>query len=158
MLYIWQDRLSLAEEYDWSKLLKFKFGKLFNNRVKQYNFKLLHRILPYKENLVRWKITSDMTCNHCKQIETLDHVLLHCPQVDLFWQKLSYFIKSQFNVNIQINEKTLLIGHDVENENMAFLNVILVFAQYTIYRVYMLVHFTFKKFSYFSLLSDFKRE
>ena len=158
VLFHWQETIDISEEYDWSKLFTFKFGKLFNNRVRQYNFKLFHRILPFKENLVRWKITIDMTCNHCKDIETIMHVLLHCPQVNLFWQKLSYFIGSQLNENIEIDEKVLLLGYDIENKDLTLLNVILIFAQFTIYRLYILCQFTSKQFNCVSLLAEFKRD
>lgn len=44
-------------------------------------------MLPFKENLVRWRKTSDMSCTHCKGIETIAHAFLDCPAVNLFWKK-----------------------------------------------------------------------
>ena len=99
-----------------------------------------------------------MTCNHCKDVETVAHILLYCPEVYSFWQKVRYLICTQFNININIDEKMLLIGCDVENGDMILLNIILIFAQFTIYRVYMLCKFTSKQFNSFSLTSEFKRE
>ena len=80
-----------------------------------------------------------MTCNHCKGIETVFHALLHCPEVYSFWQRVRDVIFTQINVNIPIDEKMLFSGCDVENEDMIILNLILIFAQYTIYRVYYVV-------------------
>ena len=99
--------MNLSEHFNWSALFEFEFGKIFINRVKQYNFKFLHRILPFKENLVQWKITSDMTCKHCKGIETVVHALLYCPEVALFWQKVRHFINFNYNIDLTIDEKML---------------------------------------------------
>ena len=76
VLHHWQAYLNLPVEFEWSTLFKFKFGNVFNNKIKEFNFKFLHRILPFKENLVRWRMTSDMSCTHCKGIETVTHALL----------------------------------------------------------------------------------
>ena len=126
--------------------------------MKQYNFKLLHRILPFKENLVRWKITSDLSCSHCKGFETSVHALLQCPEVSLFWQKVTHVISLFYDVNITVDERILLTGYDIQNKEMIIPNMILVFAQYTIYRVNMLCKFKPKQFNSFSLFSEFKQD
>ena len=52
-------KLNIQQQFNGNVLFNFRFGKLFNNNVKQYSFKLLHRLLPFKENLVKWKIAYD---------------------------------------------------------------------------------------------------
>ena len=158
VLFYWQEALNLSPEYDWSILFKFKFGNLLNNKVKQFNLKLLHRILPFKENLVRWKITSDLSCSHCKGFETSLHALLQCPEVNLFWKKVTHVISLLFDVNIIVDEQILLIGYDIQNKEMIIPNIILAFAQYTIYRVNLLCKFKLKQFNSFSLFSEFKQD
>ena len=126
--------------------------------MKQFNFKLLHRILPFKESFVRWKITSDLSCSHCKGFETSLQPLLQCPEVNLFWKKVTHLISLLFDVNIIVDEKILLIGYDIQNKEMIIPNIILAFAQYTIYRVNMLCKFKPKQFNSFSLFSEFKQD
>ena len=99
-----------------------------------------------------------MICNYCKENETTMHVLLHCPHVHLFWQKLNYFIGAKFKKDIKTDEKMLLLGYDIDNNDSILVNVILVYAQFTIYNLYVSCQFTSKQFSFFSLLADFKRE
>ena len=74
-----------------------------------------------------------MTCKHCKGIV---HALLYCPEVALFWQKVRHFIHFNYNIDLTIDEKMLLTGYSIENENMIVLNALLIFAQCTTYRVY----------------------
>ena len=158
VLFYWQDSLDLGEDFDWNTVFEFKFGKFLNNRIKEYNFKILHRILPFKENLARWNITSDMTCSHCNGIETVDHALLHCPEVDLFWKKVRYFIFNKFNINTTINKKLLITGYKIEDKNLTIPNIILNFAQYTIYRVNMLHKFSSIQFNSFSLSAELRKD
>ena len=113
--------------------------------------------MPFKENLVRWKITSDMSCTHCKGIETIAHALLYCPEVNLFWKNVKFFICTQFKVNMTIDEKLLFTGFEIEDKDMIIPNIILTFAQYTIYRVNMLSKFTSKQFNSFSLVTELKK-
>ena len=65
---------------------------------------------------------------------------------------------SELNVNIVIDEKTLFSGHDIENKEMIIPNMILIFAEYTIYRVHMLCRFKAIRFNYIYLASQFKKE
>ena len=158
VIYFWQEKLEVSQLFDWNDLFSFKFGKIFNNNVKQYNFKLLHRILPFKENLVKWKITSDIICRDCNDVETINHVLLFCPEVKSYWKKVMDIIYFLFNIDISMDEKILLIGYDVNNQNLILLNFMLVVAQYTIYQLYIMRNYSKISMSAYILLARFKKE
>ena len=74
-----------------------------NNKVKQVNFKTLHRILPFRYNLCKWKIVNENSCAFCKVTESFDHVLLECPEVVLFWKRGVAFICYIFKETLIIN-------------------------------------------------------
>ena len=139
-------------------LFDFKFGKLFNNKIKQYSFKILQRILPFKENLVKWRIMSDMICKKCNEVESIWHVLLHCPDTKLYWEKISNFICAYFHIDITVNERMILTGIDVRDKSLMLLNLILVLAQYTIFRLYILSNYTAKATNVYALLINFRTE
>jgi len=65
-------------ETDWQQLYHFLNYILIDNRVKQFRFKLIHRIIATKENLFTWKISDTPLCNSCGDIDTVEHFLLHC--------------------------------------------------------------------------------
>ena len=50
-IYYWEDVLRLDSEIDWKAVLQFKFGILFDNRIKQF-------ILNYSIKLFRQNLTS----------------------------------------------------------------------------------------------------
>ena len=158
VLYFWQEKLHISQHFNWNVLFEFKFGKLFNNNVKQYSFKLLHRLLPFKENLVKWKIASDMICKQCNQVETISHVLLYCPDTKLYWKKIAYILYRLFHIDIVIDERIILTGYNVSDKNFILPNLMLVFAQHTIYRLYIISNFTQKVINVYTLFAEFKRD
>ena len=40
----WQNCLALPETFDWQNVFLYKFHEIKDNEMKQFNFKLLHRI------------------------------------------------------------------------------------------------------------------
>ena len=47
-------------------------------KLKEFNFKILHGILPCNSNLKKWKIRSVDVCDVCNQIQTIEHLLYGC--------------------------------------------------------------------------------
>ena len=54
-------------------------------KLKEFNYKLLHGILPCNKNLERWKIRSNNICDVCNQIQTIEHLLFQCRYVKPIW-------------------------------------------------------------------------
>ena len=135
-IYFWNAYFTLPLDFNWKALLEFKLDFINDNRIKQYNFKFIHRILPSKDNLCKWKIQNDILCNTCKVPETTIHILFTCKVVTLFWKIVSKLIDALFDVKIVLNEKLILIGHEIEKPEMNVVNLILNLAQFVIYRNY----------------------
>ena len=47
-------------------------------KLKEFNFKLLHGIMPCNKNLFRWKIRPHDICDVCQEIQTIEHLLYNC--------------------------------------------------------------------------------
>ena len=54
-------------------------------KLKEFNFKLLHGIMPCNKNLFRWKIRPYDICDVCQEIQTIEHLLYSCSYVKLLW-------------------------------------------------------------------------
>ena len=50
-------------------------------KLKEFNFKLLHGILPCNVNLKTWRIKDDNSCDLCNLPQTLEHLLYKCAYV-----------------------------------------------------------------------------
>ena len=65
-------------------------------KLKEFNFKLLHGILPCNMNLMRWKIRHYDHCDVCGETQTIEHLLCKCQYVQPLWQ----VVKNVFDVDI----------------------------------------------------------
>ena len=57
-----------------------------------------------------------MTCKQCNEVETISHVLLYCPDIKLYWKKISDIIYMLFHIDIAVDERIILTGYDVSDE------------------------------------------
>ena len=70
------------------------YRQVFTNKVKiekeiklkEFNFKLLHGILPCNKNLEKWKIRANDKCDVCGSSQTIDHLLYYCNYVRPLWR------------------------------------------------------------------------
>ena len=55
-------------------------------KLKEFNFKVLHGILPCNKNLKQWKIRTSDCCDVCGEIQTIEHLLWNCRYVGSLWK------------------------------------------------------------------------
>ena len=55
-------------------------------KLKEFNFKLLHGILPCNKNLEKWKIRANDKCDVRGSSQTIDHLLYYCNYVRPLWR------------------------------------------------------------------------
>ena len=157
VLAFWEEKFNLPVDFNWKDILKFKLKTLKSNKVKQYNFKLFHQILPFRNNLFKWKIVNDNICTFCLKPESGIHVLLECPKVVLFWKRVIELIQNNFNETVSLDEELLITGINTDH-NTLNINTIVVYAQYAIYKMYMINHFQGRTYNCHSIWSTFKTE
>ena len=63
-------------------------------KLKEFNFKLLHGILPCNLNLFRWKIKAHPTCDVCGEIQSIEHLIYSCSYVKQLWHSVSTLLGS----------------------------------------------------------------
>ena len=158
ILYYWQHKLKLSLDFRWKNVLQYKLKDIKQNKIRQFNFKLLHNILPFKINLCRWKLATDTACMFCDAEETFNHIMLHCVHVSKFWKKLCDLLYMMFKLKILVDEKTLLIGHQIHDKKFMLMNLVIVYAQYAIYKAYILYKMQGKPFHVLSIWLEFKNE
>lgn len=80
----------------WTNRVKYQKNK----KLADFNFKILHRVLPCGENLHNWKITNSNTCRFgCNTKETYEHMFVKCPRLINVYSKIENIL-SQLKLNI----------------------------------------------------------
>ena len=52
-----------------------------DNKLRQFSFKLLHRVLVTKKELKIFGIANDEKCEMCNGLDSIEHTFLDCPEV-----------------------------------------------------------------------------
>jgi hypothetical protein len=74
-------------DYNFSDIFVVKVLKEKETKLKEFNFKLLHGILPCNKNLTNWKVKQNENCDICDIPQDICHLIYLCPHVRLLWQK-----------------------------------------------------------------------
>ena len=50
-----------------------------DNKLREFGYKILHRIVVTNKKLKKFKIRNDGFCDQCKNPDSLEHTFLQCP-------------------------------------------------------------------------------
>ena len=95
-------------------------------------------------------------CKICKEKETTTHILLHCKESQTFWKIVTNLIYNLYKIEIKLNEEIMIIGYDIVNTKYQTINIMLNFALYVIFRMYLQKIYENKKIYTRKLFIEFK--
>ena len=59
-----------------------------DNHIRNFQFKITHRLLACNYNLHIWKIRRDNICDYCQEVDTIEHFLVNCNNTYSFWRQI----------------------------------------------------------------------
>ena len=78
--------------HSWKQIFNTIYQTTADNKLREFGFKFLHRILATNRELKRFKIRNDDICAQYKNSDSLEHTFLECPVNVKFYQEiLSWF-------------------------------------------------------------------
>ena len=69
-------------------------------KLKEFNFKVLHGILPCNKNLKQWKIRICDSCDVCGEVQTIEHLLWDCRYVRSLWKIVESVLDMRLNFDM----------------------------------------------------------
>ena len=104
-------------------------GKLYPKKIKlkKFNLKVLHGILPCNGNLTQWRIKASDECDVCGLPQTIEHLLFTCRYVTPPWQ----IIDSVFDINVSF-ETILGVDQLCEYNNIVTLVSFLIYKEWLV--------------------------
>lgn len=109
-LQSWRDRLPTPPTFNrffWRAV----YPPLAPNRIGDLNWKIVHRILPTSLSLYRMTVFNTPNCRHCGLTETIEHLLIECPQTKAFWSQLNYITDKLTDNQVQLSPLIILFGY-----------------------------------------------
>ena len=74
----WEPVVKLNDE-QWKNIYNSVRKICKENRLKEYHFKFIHRIIITKKELHRFGVKSDDNCLYCGEQDSIDHTFIECP-------------------------------------------------------------------------------
>ncbi|KAL0742912.1 hypothetical protein Bca4012_084425 [Brassica carinata] len=79
------NEISDVQRREEDKLTKAIWSCITSPKMKLFLWKITHKALPLGDNLARRGMLAHSTCRHCGELETAEHLFLHCPFTRRIW-------------------------------------------------------------------------
>ena len=84
-----------------------------DKKIAEFNYKILHDILPCNANLKKWKIIDSDKCNFCNGVQDIPHLLYYCKYANAIWCPIEGALK------ITIGIHDVILGVNEEHTDFA---------------------------------------
>jgi hypothetical protein len=101
----------------------------YDYKLQNFQYKLLHRILPTNTFLVKIGIKDSDLCSFCKIVtDSIMHYIWQCPKVQEFWQQVGRWLEEIFEIPIQLNIENTTFNTNRDEFPYEIINFVLLFA------------------------------
>ena len=131
----WSKDLSLDED-KWEKIFTSLKTVCRETKLKEFQYKLIHRIVVTKKELYRYGIKEDDECIYCGEKDSINHTFRDCHFVKIFIQRvINWFnIENKINFNPSSEERLFGILSDLHDKVLVRkFNYTMLFMRYYIY-------------------------
>ncbi len=84
----WKETLDLSGG-DFIQIYRENISQVKDKKIAEFNLKVLHCILPCNDNLAKWKRKESKECCICGDVETIEHMIFKCKNVQVVWTDIS---------------------------------------------------------------------
>ena len=125
-----ETNLTLEEYMNWFETL-YKITNV--TKLRDFQYRLLHKRLPTNRELKRWGIKQSDTCNFCIEEDGIQHTLFKCCHIHEIWVKWQKYILEKFCEALVVDFKMILTNNFVGKSKNIINTLALILKQY-IYR------------------------
>ncbi len=90
-------------------------------KLKEFNFKLLHGILPCNKNLKQWKIKLSDKCDVCERQQTIEHLLFECSYVKPLWRA----VENVLDLNLSFRKILGIVDCDKQDKVLTMISFLI---------------------------------
>ena len=138
----------------WRNIYSQKTVDLKIPKLCEFNYKLLHNILPCGKVLYKWKKVQNDKCDHCGLQESAEHMLFSCNRIRNIWKLVSDVLK------VNIGWKQIICGYPNHRDNpkICAINYIITIIAYAIFKQNSISKFENTDYRKINMLSKVKCE
>ena len=99
------------EQGELSEAFSLIMKTTLSTKHREFQYRLIHRILVTNVKLKMWKLRDSDLCSFCNEhTETTTHLMWDCTHIQELWLKLFNWIKNETSQNIRFTKKEVLLG------------------------------------------------
>ena len=106
------------------------------NKLKEFQFKFIHRIVITKKELFRYGINTESDCIYCSEPDSIHHTFIDCEFTKTFTNKVINWFNTQNDSSFQPDTNEMLFAtfkHPAYMELMRKFNYTLLFMKFYMY-------------------------
>ena len=129
----WEIDLNIQIE-DWNAIYSMPFIITRNSFLQNFQFKIVHRILPCNSFLYKCKLKETELCTFCSEVrENIFHIFWECNVTQNFWFSIIDWIRN-YDIFLPFSAKEVILGVSEDFVNSKTVNNILLLLKYYIYK------------------------
>jgi len=105
----WERDLS-SNDILWKNYFKQIKFMCKENKLKEFYFKLVHRILVSKKELHLFGVSNNSNCTYCGQPDSISHTFVGCHHSKTFFQNVLQHFNVENATSFTLSDKELLFG------------------------------------------------
>ena len=80
------------------------------NKLREFHFKFIHRVVVTKKELFWFNIKPDSNCIYCGESDSIDHTFIECQVTKTFTQEVLQWFNENNSSNYILNAEDVLFG------------------------------------------------
>ena len=96
--------------FPWKDIFLLGRRSYKENKLREFNFKFIHRIIITRKELYRFKIKDDGNCIYCGEADSIDHSFINCQFTRSFYQKVLQWFNATHNSTFTLTTEEFLFG------------------------------------------------
>ena len=102
---------SFLELPDWADCFVNIYRSSKDNKLRQFTFKVVHRIITTEKELLKYKLASDDKCPLCLSPDSIEQcTFLYCQESNEFFSKTLRWFNEYHKENVQLSNKQILFN------------------------------------------------
>ena len=123
------------DKTNWKTIFRSVRKVCKENKLREFHFKFIHRVVVTKKELFRFNIKPDSNCVYCGESDSIDHTFIECQVTKTFTQEVLQWFNESNSSNFILNAEDVLFGlFSASDTPTKKLNYTLLFLRYYIYR------------------------
>ena len=118
----------------WKRVYLLPFRTTLETKLREFQFKILNRIVFTNEKLFRFGMAESDKCSFCQtEVESIEHLIFSCKISSVFWKHVLSWLRDKNIVVENLKEEDIIFGKFDVGDDFLLVNHIFLLGKYYIH-------------------------